>query len=125
MATWRDSLVKDTENGLNDTTLSPTKRKAEHTLEVLTNKCDDLMKNDGSYYVSNVIYDKNGCSDSSAYLVQHVPGETDTVISYIDTLLKIILPTVVSLIQLFLSSLKSTTAWRETSWLTNANFASW
>ena len=92
LATWRDSLVKDTENGVNDTTLSPTKWTAEHTLEVLTNKCDDLMKNDGSYYVSNVIYDKNGCSDSSAYLIQHVPGETDTVISYIDTLLKIILP---------------------------------
>ena len=44
LATWRDSLVKDTENGVNDTTLSPTKWTAEHTLEVLTNKCDDLMK---------------------------------------------------------------------------------
>jgi len=50
------------------------------------------MKNDGSYYVSYVIYDKNGCSDSTAYLVQQVPGATDTVISYIDTLIKIILP---------------------------------
>ena len=92
LATWRDSLVKDTKNGVKDATFSPTKWKAEHTLEVVTNKCDDLMKNDGSYYVSYVIYDKNGCSDSTAYLVQQIPSATDTVISYIDTLIKIILP---------------------------------
>jgi len=92
LETWKDSLVKDTKTGVKDATFSPTKWKAEHTLEVVTNKCDDMMKNDGSYYVSNVIYDKNGCSDSTAYLVQQVPGATDTVISYIDTLIKIILP---------------------------------
>lgn len=58
----------------------------------VVSKCDSLMKLDSTLYVSSVIYDSTGCVDGTAYLVRGVPGQADTVISYVDTLFSIILP---------------------------------
>jgi hypothetical protein len=71
--------------------LWPDPEDEDHSLYVVS-ECESLMKHDATIYVSSVIFDSSGCVDGTAYLVRGVPGEADTVLSYVDTMFTITLP---------------------------------
>ena len=77
-----DTLIKNQEIGNN-------KWNYSDTLDIVT-KCSELINQ--SVYISQVIYDMKGCSENSGFLIQRVSGAKDTLISYVDTLFKFILP---------------------------------
>ncbi len=58
------------------------------------NKCLDLSPDSSAeeLYIFNVMTDFDDCIDGVVYLVKYNPAGKDTIISYVDTLLKVILP---------------------------------
>ena len=54
--------------------------------------CESLMNPDSDIIFSSVIYDTSDCVDGTAYLVRGYSGESDLVISYVDTMFTIELP---------------------------------
>ncbi len=74
-------------NALRDTLRWP----ATDSLYIVS-QCESLMNMDETIYVSSVIFDSSGCVEGTAYLIRGVPGQVDTVISYIDTMFTINLP---------------------------------
>ncbi|MFQ6605348.1 MAG: hypothetical protein ACE5D8_07320, partial [Fidelibacterota bacterium] len=54
--------------------------------------CDSLDPSLGNVYIFNILDDYTGCVDGLVYLVKSSGSAVDTVISYVDTLAKIILP---------------------------------
>lgn len=61
------------------------------SLYIITD-CADLDPALGSTYIFNVMDDYRECQDSLVYLVKVNSSPVDTVISYVDTLLKVVLP---------------------------------
>ena len=82
LTSLKDDFVKNQEVGKN-------KWSDSDTISILT-KCSDLLSQ--SVYLSNVIYDMKNCSENSGYIVQRKIGAKDTLIAYVDTLFKLILP---------------------------------
>lgn len=62
----------------------------------MVSKCDSLNPSTGNYYIFDVMDDFTDCVNGMAYLVKTTGSGMDTVISYVDTLLKIPLPDPVS-----------------------------
>ena len=58
----------------------------------IVNACSLLTPSRGDIYIFNVMSDSNDCIDGLSYLIRSSNTGVDTVISYIDTLIKIILP---------------------------------
>jgi len=59
----------------------------------IINKCDSLSPAKGDIYIFNVMSDSSQCVDGMKYLVKRsLDSEVDTVISYVDTLFRILLP---------------------------------
>ena len=59
----------------------------------IVNKCDSLSPAKGDIYIFNVMSDSSQCVDGMKYLVKRsLDSEVDTVISYVDTLFRILLP---------------------------------
>jgi hypothetical protein len=59
----------------------------------IVDKCDSLSPAKGNIYVFNVMSDSSQCVDGMKYLVKRsLDSEVDTVISYVDTLFRILLP---------------------------------
>ena len=59
----------------------------------IVNKCDSLSPAKGDIYIFNVMNDSSQCVDGMKYLVKRsLDSEVDTVISYVDTLFRILLP---------------------------------
>lgn len=60
----------------------------------ILNKCLDLNPDSSAedLYIFNVMTDFDDCIDGVVYLVKYNPAGKDTIISYVDTLLKVILP---------------------------------
>lgn len=61
------------------------------SLYVVTS-CSTLSPSRGDIHIFSVLSDSVDCIDNVAYLVRGVPGVRDTVYSFVDTLLKIVLP---------------------------------
>ena len=61
------------------------------SLYVVSN-CESLMKPDSDIIFSSVIYNTSDCMDGTAYLVRGFSGESDLVVSYVDTMFTIELP---------------------------------
>ncbi len=62
----------------------------------IVSKCDSLNPQTGNYFIFDVMDDIADCVDGMAYLVKTSGSGMDTVVSYVDTLLKIPLPDPVS-----------------------------
>ena len=62
----------------------------------IVSKCDSLNPKTGNYFIFDVMDDIADCVDGMAYLVKTTGSGMDTVISYVDTLMKIPLPEPVS-----------------------------
>lgn len=62
----------------------------------MVSRCDSLNPSTGNYYIFDVMDDFTDCVNDMAYLVKTTGSGMDTVISYVDTLLKIPLPDPVS-----------------------------
>lgn len=62
----------------------------------IVSKCDSLNPKTGNYFIFDVMDDIADCVDGMAYLIKTSGSGMDTVISYVDTLLKIPLPDPVS-----------------------------
>ena len=58
----------------------------------IVTSCDSLTPSNTDMYIFSVLNDSSDCIDGLAYLVRSVDGEMDTVYSFVDTLLKIVLP---------------------------------
>ena len=59
----------------------------------IVNKCDSLSPAKSDIYIFNVMSDSSQCVDGMKYLVKRsLDSEVDTVISYVDTLFRILLP---------------------------------
>jgi hypothetical protein len=58
----------------------------------ILNKCEDMAPNKGTIYIYDVMTDFNECIDGIPYIVRSNGSGIDTVISYVDTLFKFILP---------------------------------
>ncbi|GIT40616.1 MAG: hypothetical protein Ct9H300mP9_4660 [Candidatus Neomarinimicrobiota bacterium] len=54
--------------------------------------CADLSPDNGDIYIFNVMTDHNECIDGMPYIIRSDGTGVDTVISYVDTLFKFILP---------------------------------
>ena len=61
--------------------------------------CDFLSPADNVIYVFNVMSDSSECVDDVKYLVKYNDAEMDTVVSYVDTLFRVLLPNPDSLYQ--------------------------
>ncbi len=60
----------------------------------IVNSCSTLTPSaNDDIFIFDVMNDTSDCIDGVAYLVRGVPGARDTVYSFVDTLLKIVLPT--------------------------------
>ena len=55
--------------------------------------CTTLKPSNDDMYIFNVMNDSSDCIEGVAYLIRGVQGSRDTVYSFVDTLLKIVLPT--------------------------------
>ncbi len=87
-----------------DRDLFPLDRKAE-TLQTIADSlqwsdslyivasCSTLKPSNDDMYIFNVMNDSSDCIEGVAYLIRGVPASRDTVYSFVDTLLKIVLPT--------------------------------
>jgi hypothetical protein len=87
-----------------DRDLFPLDRKAE-TLQAIADSlqwldslyvvksCTTLKPSNDDMYIFNVMNDSSDCIEGVAYLIRGVQGSRDTVYSFVDTLLKIVLPT--------------------------------
>ena len=87
-----------------DRDLFPLDRKAE-TLQTIADSlqwsdslyvvtsCSTLKPSNDDMYIFNVMNDSSDCIDGVAYLIRGVPASRDTVYSFVDTLVKIVLPT--------------------------------
>jgi len=62
----------------------------------IVSKCDSLNPETGNFFIFDVMDDIADCVDGMAYLVKTKGSGMDTVISYVDTLMKIPLPDPVS-----------------------------
>ncbi|MBT3479192.1 MAG: hypothetical protein HN915_05170 [Candidatus Marinimicrobia bacterium] len=62
----------------------------------IVSKCDSLNPKTGNYFIFNVMDDIADCVDGMVYLIKTTGFGMDTVVSYVDTLLKIPLPDPVS-----------------------------
>jgi hypothetical protein len=58
----------------------------------ILNKCEDMAPSKGTIYIYDVMTDFNECIDGIPYIVRSNGSGIDTVISYVDTLFKFILP---------------------------------
>ncbi|MBT5759867.1 MAG: hypothetical protein HOI55_09455 [Candidatus Marinimicrobia bacterium] len=58
----------------------------------IVRRCTDLSPDSGEIYIFNVMTDYSECIDSLPYIVKYNGSGTDTVISYVDTLFKFLLP---------------------------------
>ena len=58
----------------------------------IVDKCDSLSPAKGEIYIFNVMSDFSQCIDGMRYLVKDSDSPKDTVISYVDTLFRILLP---------------------------------
>jgi hypothetical protein len=58
----------------------------------ILNKCEDMTPSKGTIYIYDVMTDFNECIDGIPYIVRSNGSGIDTVISYVDTLFKFILP---------------------------------
>ena len=58
----------------------------------IINKCEDLEPGKSNIYIYDVMTDFNECIDGIPYIVRSGGVGVDTVISYVDTLFKFILP---------------------------------
>ena len=58
----------------------------------ILNKCEDMSPSKGTIYIYDVMTDFNECIDGIPYIVRSSGSGIDTVISYVDTLFKFILP---------------------------------
>ena len=87
-----------------DRDLFPLDRKAE-TLQTIADSlqwsdslyivasCSTLKPSNDDMYIFNVMNDSSDCIEGVAYLIRGVPASRDTVYSFVDTLVKIVLPT--------------------------------
>ncbi len=55
-------------------------------------RCEDLIPDSNKIYIYNVMSDYSECIDRMAYLVKTNGSAVDTIISYVDTLFKFVLP---------------------------------
>jgi len=55
-------------------------------------KCSDISPDSGEVYIFNVLTDFSECFDGLPYIVKYNGSGTDTIISYVDTLFKFLLP---------------------------------
>ena len=55
-------------------------------------KCEDISPDSGRVYIFNVLTDYSECFDGLPYIVKYNASGTDTIISYVDTLFKFMLP---------------------------------
>ena len=55
-------------------------------------KCSDISPDSGGVYIFNVMTDFSECIEKLPYIVKYNGSGTDTIISYVDTLFKFILP---------------------------------
>ncbi len=62
----------------------------------VVSQCDSLNPANGNYYIFDVMDDFTDCVNGMAYVVKTTGSGMDTVVSYVDTLLKIPLPDPVS-----------------------------
>lgn len=87
-----------------DRDLFPVDRKAETLREIadslqwsdslyIVTSCSTLKPSNDDMFIFNVMNDTSDCIDGVAYLVRGVPDARDTVYSFVDTLLKMVLPT--------------------------------
>ena len=58
----------------------------------IVDNCEDLHPSSSNKYIYNVMTDFNECVEGMPYIVRSDGGAIDTVISYVDTLFKFILP---------------------------------
>jgi hypothetical protein len=58
----------------------------------ILNKCSDISPDSGEVYIFNVMTDFSECIEKLPYIVKYNGSGTDTIISYVDTLFKFILP---------------------------------
>jgi len=58
----------------------------------ILNKCEDMAPSKGTIYIYDVMTDFNECIEGIPYIVRSNGSGIDTVISYVDTLFKFILP---------------------------------
>jgi hypothetical protein len=61
--------------------------------------CESLSPADSVIYIFNVMSDSSECVDDVKYLVRHIVADLDTVVSYVDTLFRVLLPSPDSLYQ--------------------------
>ncbi|MBC8346607.1 MAG: hypothetical protein H8E56_10145 [Candidatus Marinimicrobia bacterium] len=62
----------------------------------IVSKCDSLNPETGNFFIFDVMDDIADCVDGMAYIVKTTSSGMDTVISYVDTLMKIPLPDPIS-----------------------------
>lgn len=65
----------------------------------IIDECDLLSPSSGNIYIFNVMSDSTQCVDGVKYLVKHKDAVMDTVVSYVDTLFRVLLPDPDSLYQ--------------------------
>ncbi len=78
-----------------DTMVATQGWSATDSLYIVTS-CDTLNPSTSDIYIFNVMDDFSACVDGLIYLVRSTTSPIDTVISYVDTLAKIILPDPIS-----------------------------
>jgi hypothetical protein len=65
----------------------------------IIDECDLLSPSSGNIYIFNIMSDSTQCVDGVKYLVKHKDAVMDTVVSYVDTLFRVLLPDPDSLYQ--------------------------
>ena len=65
----------------------------------IIDECDLLSPSSGNIYIFNIMSDSTQCVDGVKYLVKFEDGDMDTVVSFVDTLFRVILPDPDSLYQ--------------------------
>jgi len=58
----------------------------------IIDECDLLSPSSGNIYIFNIMSDSTQCVDGVKYLVKHKDAVMDTVVSYVDTLFRVLLP---------------------------------
>ena len=64
---------------------------SDDSLYIVTD-CESLSPVDSVIYIFQVMSDYSECVDGMKYLVRHIAADMDTVVSYVDTLFRILLP---------------------------------